>query len=62
VLTNNSEIKGRNGHSAVMLNDNQMIVFGGINEVTRELDDLCVLNITEKRWTLLQQGTKPISP
>ena len=45
-----------------MLNDNQMIVFGGINEVTRELDDLCVLNITEKRWTLLQQGTKPISP
>lgn len=56
------EIKGRNGHSAVMHNDNQMVVFGGINEVTRELDDLCVLNLTEKRWTLLQKGTKHISP
>ena len=31
-----------------------MIVFGGIMEVTQELDDLCVLDLKKKQWTQLQ--------
>jgi N-acetylneuraminic acid mutarotase len=44
-LLTSGDLKARNGHSAVMLHDKHMIVFGGISEVTKELDDLYCLDI-----------------
>jgi hypothetical protein len=39
-----------------MLHDKHMIVFGGISEVTKELDDLFCLDIDKKKWNMFQGG------
>lgn len=39
----------RSGHSVSLYKD-YMIVFGGIYEVTKELDDLIVFDIKKKKW------------
>jgi N-acetylneuraminic acid mutarotase len=41
----------RNGHSSIMLHDTHMVVFGGISEVTRELDDLYCLDTKKGTWS-----------
>jgi hypothetical protein len=46
----------RSGHSASIYKDNYLVVFGGIYAVSKELDDVCVLNLTTKEWC---QITKP---
>jgi hypothetical protein len=33
-----------------------MIVFGGILDVTKELDDMTIFDIEQKRWTQLFEG------
>jgi N-acetylneuraminic acid mutarotase len=43
----------RSGHSAVLYN-NQMIVFGGIFEITRELNDVVALDLTTWKWRIIQ--------
>lgn len=42
----------RSGHTAVMY-DSIMVVFGGIYEVTKELNDVCAYSIHQKRWVSL---------
>jgi len=37
----------RNGHTSVIYNE-KMIVFGGIMEVTQELDDMVVLDLRKR--------------
>ena len=39
----------RSGHSACLYND-IMIVFGGIHEVTKELNDLCAFDFKQNKW------------
>lgn len=51
MLETEGEFKARNGHTSVLLRDNYMIVFGGISDVTKELDDLCCLDIDNQLWS-----------
>jgi hypothetical protein len=39
----------RSGHSASLYKD-MMLIFGGIFEVTRELDDMHLYDFRNKRW------------
>ena len=39
----------RSGHSACIYKD-FLIVFGGIHEVTKELDDMVVYDFKNRRW------------
>lgn len=39
----------RSGHSACLYKD-CMIIFGGIHEVTKELDDVDVFDIKKRKW------------
>lgn len=41
----------RSGHSACLYKD-MMIVFGGIHEVTKELDDMFLFDFRNRRWIL----------
>ena len=43
----------RCGHSAVLYKDTIMLVFGGIHEVTKELNDMYAFDIKAKKWILL---------
>lgn len=46
----------RSGHSACLVRD-QMVIFGGILEVTKELDDMHAYDFKTKRWTALFEET-----
>eukprot|EP00347_Sterkiella_histriomuscorum_P006674 403351868 len=39
----------RSGHTASLYKD-QMVIFGGIHEVTKELDDMMVFDIKSRKW------------
>ena len=39
----------RSGHSACIYKD-MMVVFGGIHEITKELDDMVMYDFRNKRW------------
>ena len=41
----------RSGHSACLYKD-MMLIFGGIFEVTKELDDMLLFDFRNKRWIL----------
>ena len=41
----------RSGHSACLYKD-MMLVFGGILEVTKELDDMYIYDLRNKKWIL----------
>lgn len=45
----NESIASRSGHSVAIFND-CMIVFAGIHEVTKELDDMAAYNFKTKQW------------
>ena len=50
---------GRSGHSACIYRD-YMIVFGGIHEVTKELDDMVLFDFVNKRWIqFFEEGASP---
>jgi len=46
----------RNGHSMTHFND-KLYVFGGIHDITWELDDLHIYNLIKKSWTILEQDS-----
>ena len=46
----------RSGHSACIVRD-QMMIFGGILEVTKELDDMHTFDFKSKRWVSLFEET-----
>ncbi len=39
----------RSGHSACLYRD-YMVIFGGIHEVTKELNDLCLFDLKSLKW------------
>ena len=49
---NESSITSRSGHSACVYKGH-MVIFAGIHEVTKELDDLAVYSFKNKSWTHL---------
>jgi N-acetylneuraminic acid mutarotase len=51
-LTTQGSFPARNGHSAVLLHNTHMVIFGGISEVTRELDDLWSLDLNKNEWRM----------
>jgi N-acetylneuraminic acid mutarotase len=42
----------RSGHTAVIY-ENILVIFGGIYEVTKELNDVCAFSLSQKRWVPL---------
>lgn len=42
----------RSGHTAIIY-ENILIIFGGIYEVTKELNDVCAFSFAQKRWVSL---------
>lgn len=52
----------RSGHSAIRFRDDYMVVFGGIYEITRELNDCYVYNIKSNTWISLFEESGPSSP
>jgi len=38
----------------VLYKEDFMVIFGGIHSVTKELDDLCVLDLKLRKWFFLQ--------
>jgi len=52
----------RSGHSVGVHNEH-MIIFGGIFEVTKELNDVHIFNMKTSKWVCLQEETNsPIRP
>jgi N-acetylneuraminic acid mutarotase len=45
----------RSGHSASIYKENYLVVFGGITAVTKELDDVCALNLVTKEWSQITE-------
>ena len=45
-------VASRSGHTACVYN-HQMVVFAGIHEITKELDDMATYNFKEHKWTHL---------
>ena len=46
----------RNGHTLTYF-DNKLYVFGGIHDITWELDDLHIYNLKTNKWTTLEQDS-----
>lgn len=46
----------RSGHSMSVFKD-YLVIFGGIWEVTKELNDLCVYSIAKNQWVTLNQSS-----
>ena len=48
----------RSGHTACLYNEQYMMIFGGIFEVTKELDDLFIFDLKSCKWyTLFEEAT-----
>lgn len=46
----------RSGHSMALLNDT-IVVFGGIWDVTKELNDLAAYSIPQNKWYILDESS-----
>jgi N-acetylneuraminic acid mutarotase len=46
----------RNGHTMDFFND-RLYIFGGIHDITWELDDLHIYHLIKKTWTTLEQDS-----
>jgi len=52
ICTDETIPEPRSGHTACLY-DGTMLVFGGIVEVTKELNDVCAFSVSQKRWLYL---------
>lgn len=52
ILCDSSMIVSRSGHSSCVYKD-YMILFGGIHEVTKELDDMIAFSFKKNQWIIL---------
>lgn len=53
----------RSGHSCDVFEGQYMIVFGGIYEITKELNDLHMFDFSKKKWvTVFEETNSPIKP
>jgi len=51
----------RSGHSATIYLD-YMVLFGGIFEITKELNDMPLFDFSNRRWVYLYEENKDSSP
>ena len=49
----------RCGHSATLYNENSMLFFGGIYDVTKELNDLQSFNFATRKWETIFEEILP---
>lgn len=50
----------RSGHSCDVFEGQYLILFGGIYEITRELNDLQMFDLTKKKWvSLFEESNSP---
>lgn len=52
---------GRSGHQSVLYRNRYLVVFGGMQEVTNELNDLHFFDIINKKWYILEDDNKNAS-
>lgn len=52
----------RSGHSSLLYKEKYIAVFGGIFEITRELNDCFLYDIKSNKWFNLFEETGPASP
>lgn len=52
----------RSGHSSILYREKYIAVFGGIYEITRELNDCFLYDIKNNKWFNLFEETGPASP
>jgi len=52
----------RSGHSSLLYKEKYIAVFGGIFEITRELNDCFLFDIKSSKWFNLFEETGPASP
>ena len=51
----------RSGHSCDIFEGQYLIIFGGILEITKELNDLHLFDLTKKKWvTLFEETNSPL--
>ncbi len=51
----------RSGHSATLYKD-RMLIFGGIYEITKELNDLLAFDFSKGEWSTVFEELGPASP
>ena len=51
----------RSGHSASLYGDHLMLIFGGIFDVTKELNDLMAFDLAKSQWVTLFEELGPAS-
>lgn len=57
MLPPNGEVPSvRNGHTMSFFND-KLYVFGGIHDITWEMDDLHIYNLVRKSWTTVEHDS-----
>ena len=54
----NNTVVARSGHSACIFEDH-MVIFAGIHEVTKELDDMAAYSFKDNKW--LHLFSEPVS-
>ena len=47
------EPRPRSGHSACIYQDRYMIIYGGIEEITKELNDMHIFDCRTEKWMVL---------
>lgn len=52
---------GRSGHSASIVG-NKMVIFGGLFEITKELNDMHVFDLGKERWVKVYEDEENVSP
>lgn len=52
---------GRSGHSASIVKD-KMVIFGGLFEITKELNDMHVFDLSTERWVKVYEDEENLSP
>jgi len=53
--------QARSGHSCDVFEGQYLIIFGGIYEITKELNDLHMFDLTKRRWvTVFDESNSPV--
>jgi Galactose oxidase, central domain len=51
----------RSGHSMEVFEGQYLLIFGGIYEITKELNDLHMFDLTKKKWiTVFEESNSPV--
>ena len=51
----------KSGHQITLVKNKYIVVFGGIHEVTYEMNDLKAFDVTTKKWQTIEEENKNLS-